>query len=904
MANGLDQVLRDFLVESQENLERLDQEFVDLEHDPHNKELLASIFRTIHTIKGSAGFLRLTNLEHISHYTEDVLAKLRNRSLDLNAELATTLLTSVDCIKSILVHLQKTGKEGEHNMQAVITDLKTVIENIGEKAVQAALSTFPDAQPAMPEAPETVPAAAAAPTVPAAAAPVSTNVQKSEKKKIKETAGKTDKDQKIAETMEHALSAVEDSRIHVDLGLLDQLMNLTGELVLARNRIIQIAGTEAIELQQFRAVAQRLNVIVSELQETMLKTRMQPVRKVFGILPRLVRDLSNIHGKNVELRIEGQETELDRTLLEALKDPLTHLVRNAIDHGIESAEIRRQQGKSPTGAITIRAYHEGGQVHIDVSDDGAGINLEGVKAKALKDGLLTPQRAAEMSERDLLHLIFRPGFSTSTTVTNISGRGVGMDVVKKNLDRIGGIVDVHTEITQGTTVKLRIPITLAIIPVLIVKANDQRFAIPQMNLEELVMLQHEHSSAVGIERIYGAEVYRLRGELLPLLRLNQVLHLPTAANAQRKDINIVVVSAGSSRFGIIVDEVGDTEEIVVKPLSEHVKQIPCYDGATIMGDGKVALILNVNGLLTVAQFDLEDLKRAEESERKQEEQVVNGSQSEQHQTIVLFRVGKQEYYGVPLAFVVRLEEFPTSQIEHSGGREVLQYRGDVLPLIRLEPYLNIEPTPDPDMLSLIVFSVEKQIGLAVREIINTIEISTHIDTETFQQKGILGSTIVEGHSVLILDIHGLIEMAYPTWYKKFFVSKLTDDERQQTRVLLVEDSSFFINIERSYLEAAGYQVITAFNGREAIEKLETQKVDVVVTDIDMPFCNGYELTKSIRAREEWRHLPVMAVTALSGEEDRRKGIEAGVNEYQIKLDRDDVLKTLEQLILRSRREAR
>jgi two-component system chemotaxis sensor kinase CheA len=347
-----------------------------------------------------------------------------------------------------------------------------------------------------------------------------------------------------------------------------------------------------------------------------------------------------------------------------------------------------------------------------------------------------------------------------------------------------------------------------------------------------------------------------------------------------------------------VDDVGDTEEIVVKPLSSHIKQLPCYDGATIMGDGKVALILNINGLFTAARFDLDDIKRAEESE--QEEALV-GVQGEHQQTIVLFRVGKQEYYGVPLGVVMRLEEFPTSQIEHSGGREVLQYRGDVLPLIRLEPYLNIEPTADPDMLSLIVFSVEKQIGLVVKEIVNTIEISTQIDTDTFQQKGILGSTIVEGHSVLILDIHGLIETAYPAWYKKFFVSKLDEEERRNIRVLLAEDSPFFLNIEKSYLESAGYEVVTAEHGNEALEKLEQQRIDVVVTDIDMPYCNGYELTKRIKASSEWKHIPVMAVTALSGDEDRRKGILAGVDEYRIKLERDDVLRALEMLIIRSRK---
>jgi two-component system chemotaxis sensor kinase CheA len=478
-----------------------------------------------------------------------------------------------------------------------------------------------------------------------------------------------------------------------------------------------------------------------------------------------------------------------------------------------------------------------------------------------------------------------------------------MDVVKRNLDRIGGVIDVHTELGKGTTVKIRIPITLAIIPVLIVSAAGHRFAIPQVNLEELVMLHTEDDVSMGIEHVYGAEVYRLRGELLPLLRLNQVLQLQSGDVDEQKDTNIVVVSAGTARFGLVVDDVGDTEEIVAKPLSSHIKQLACYDSATIMGDGKVALIMNVNGLFTAAKFDLDDIKRAEEHENEEVEQALTGPQGEQRQTIVLFRVGKQEYYGVPLAFVVRLEEFPTSQIEHSGGREVLQYRGDVLPLIRLEPYLNIDPTPDQETLSLIVFSVEKQIGLVVKEIINTIEISTQIDTETFQQQGILGSTIVEDHAVLILDIHGLIEMAYPSWYKKFFISKLDEEERKGIRVLLAEDSPFFQNIEKSYLESAGYQVITADHGNEALEKLGQTQVDVVVTDIDMPFCNGYELTKRIKATHEWKHLPVMAVTALSGEEDRRKGIEAGVDEYQVKLDREEVLRALELLIIRNRKEA-
>jgi len=942
MSEGIDKVLHDFLVESQENLERLDREFVVLEREPDNKELLESIFRSFHSIKGGAGFLSLAHLEELSHRAEDVLAKLRNHSLALDVDLSTTLLSTVDCIKSILVHLEKTGEEGEHNVQVVVEDLNNVITGSKKRKSAASRKKKPAASgkkkptpnpsqegntPPYPpqggtipgssqegndtplpslkegiltesEAPETRQGSERDTEITAQEAPpASPDVQEAGKDE-KDSATK---DQWIVETMEHALPSAEDTRIHVDLGLLDQLMNITGELVLARNRVVQFAGAEEIDLQTLRTVSQRLNVVVSELQETMLKTRMQPVKKVFGILPRLVRDLSKVHGKEVELRIEGQDTELDRTLLEALKDPLTHLVRNAIDHGIESPEIRRQNGKPQTGTIVIKAYHEGGQVYIDITDDGAGIDLEQIKSKAIKEGIITPQRAEELSERDLFNLIFRSGFSTSETVTSMSGRGVGMDVVKKNLDRIGGTADVHTWPHQGTTVKLRIPITLAIIPVLIVNAADQRFAIPQVHLEELLMPQSDNGGSTGIEKLSGAEVYRLRGELLPLLRLNHVLQLSAPEASTQDGINIVVVSAGTIRFGIIVDDVGDTEEIVVKPLSSHVQQLPCYDGATIMGDGKVALILNVNGLFTTARFDLGDLKQTEQTELKQEEQILTTTQEDQRQTIVLFRVAENEYYGVPLAFVVRLEEFPISQIERSGGREVLQYRNNILPLIRLEPYLNLETTPDPELLSLIVFSVEKQIGLVVKEIINTLEISTHIDTETFQQKGVLGSTIVQEHPVLILDIHGLIEMAYPAWYKKFFVSKLREEEREQTRVLLVDDSMFFLNIEKSYLESAGYQVLTAAHGNEAMEILGRQPVDVVVTDIAMPHCDGYELTRIIRSREEWKHIPVMSLTVLSGEEDRRKGIDAGIDEYKIKLDREDVLRALEQLILRSRK---
>ena len=858
MTSGIDRVLGDFIVESQENLERLDHEFVALEHDQYNSDLLDSIFRTIHTIKGSAGFLNLTNLEQISHYAEDVLARLREHSLELNTDIITTLLHAVDHIKAILVNLEKTSEEGERDVLDIVMELRSIAESAANSSASPS--------------------------------------QKSDiLREDKETA--RFKESKIPESSEASTSFIEDTRIHVDVHLLDQLMNLTGELVLSRNQVVQF--TNVIDQRNFRTVVQRMNVVVSELQEVVMKTRMQPVKKVFGSFPRLIRDMSRLQGKEVLLTMEGQNTELDRTLIESIKDPLTHLVRNALDHGIELPEVRRQLGKPATATIAIKAYHEGGQVVIEISDDGAGIHLEKIQAKAVRERLITPQHAEAMSERNLINLIFRPGFSTAETVTSISGRGVGLDVVKKNLDKIGGIIDIHTKKHQGTTIKLRIPITLAIIPVLIVKSGHQRFAIPQVNLEELLMVQAKSSSEKGIEIIHGAEVYRVRGELLPLLRLNTILRLPTTQDDSIENIHIVVVASGDIRYGLIIDEVGDTEEIVVKPLSTHIKQLHCYDGATIMGDGKVALILNISGLFKTAHFATETLKTIEQSMFEEEKVHPFAMKKEQQQTIVLFKIGS-EYYGVPLAFVIRLEKFSPSQIEYSGGREVMQYRQSILPLLRFEDYLHLSRVPDPETLALIVFAVEKQIGLVVHEILDTVEISTCIDTETFQQKGILGSIIVQGHAVLILDVHGLIEMAYPTWYKKFFTSQLSEHERQHTRVLLVEDSSFFLNIEKSYLEAAGYQVITAQNGKDALEKLEHVSVDVVITDIDMPVCDGYEFTRVLRSHEPWQGLPVMALTALSKDTDREKGLQAGIDEYQIKLDRDEVLRALELLILRKR----
>ena len=894
MSEALNHILQDFLLEAQENLESLDQEFVGLEQNPNDRELLAEIFRTVHGIKGSAGFLNLGKLERIAHAAEDVLGKLREGTISSSEEIINRLLEAVDSIRTILRHLEQNGEEGEGELHDLIVSLQRISRRKSSKSeTQGGRSNKEDPEdPTTEEVQidqdhESVPPQRGTKVASAKAAMLPSS----------------------SDPLEASFGGVEDSRIHVDVTMLDHLMNLTGELVLSRNQVLRIASDSG--KNNWIKAAQRLNGIVSELQESMMKTRMQELRKVFGLFPRLVRDVSKQRGKDVKLEMEGHQTELDRSLIEALKTPLMHLVRNAIDHGIEPPEVRRQHGKNPRGSIFIRAYHDSGLVNIEISDDGAGIDLEHIREKAVQKGLLKAEQQMQISEEKLLELIFLPGFSTAETVTELSGRGVGMDAVKRHLNRIGGTIEIDTERGQGTTFKIHVPMTLAIVPGLLVATGKRHFVIPQRNLEELVRLNEQEEQR--IKSIGSAEVYRLRGELLPLIRLHQILQIPDEErervrqnDATQWNPHIIVLSSGEKRFGLVVDMVSDTEEIVVKPLGRHIKQETCYDGATILGNGKVALILNARALFAAGQFSLEEIQHAEYGRAPEE---LSPTETEQitpatHQAIVLFQAGEEEFYGAPLAFVERIETFAASQIEHSGGREVMRYRGDVLPLMRLEPLLNLTNPPDAAMLSLLVFSVEKDIGLVVQRVLNTIEIDTHIDTKSFQQKGILGSTIVEDHSVLILDIHGLIELAYPHWYQQFFVSKLKEEERRQIRVLLVEDSKFFMNIEKSYLESAGYQVLTAENGQAAQQRLEEHPVDVVVTDLDMPLCDGFELTGAIRKHQEWKQIPVMAVTSLSEEKDRQKGARVGIDEYCVKLDRDEVLNALEQLILRTRKEAR
>ncbi|MGD9956214.1 MAG: chemotaxis protein CheA, partial [Candidatus Nanopelagicales bacterium] len=580
-ADGLDEIAQEFLVESYENLDELDRALVELEKDPGSRPLLASIFRTIHTIKGTSGFLAFNRLEAVTHVGENVLSKLRDGKLDLTPEITTVLLQMVDVVRALLAQIEKTGSEGELDTSDV------------EAALARCLEMQPTAAPDQPAAvepvavPEEQPVVQAVVAEPVVAVPEPAPVAAP-----------------VVETAAAAVSAdddnrrsVADSSIRVDVGLLDQLMRMVGELVLTRNQVVQYTSDlQNVELQR---AAQRLNLIASELQEGVMKTRMQPIEGVWSRLPRVVRDLGAQCGKQVKLVMEGRETELDRTLLEAVKDPLTHLVRNAVDHGLETPEDRKAAGKPAEGTLTLKAYHESGQVVVEVTDDGRGMDPAKVGAKAVEKGLVSREQLARMSDREVLDLIFRPGFSTAEAVTNVSGRGVGMDVVRTNIEKIGGSVDLQSTVGEGSTVRVRIPLTLAIIPALVVRQGGELYAIPQVNLLELVRLDGDgDGNGPVIEHVAGAPVHRLRGSLLPLVFLAEQLELD---REPAESMNMVVLQADGTQFGLVVEDVVDTQEIVVRPLSRQIKHVEGFAGATITGEGRVALILDVSGLSQRAQ---------------------------------------------------------------------------------------------------------------------------------------------------------------------------------------------------------------------------------------------------------------------------------------------------------------
>jgi two-component system chemotaxis sensor kinase CheA len=730
-----DEVLQEFLVESHENLDRLDQDLVSLERNPDAVETLSSIFRTIHTIKGTCGFLGFAKLEAVTHVGENLLGKLRDRELALDADIVSGLLRMVDAVRGMLAAIEAEGTEGDAEYGDLVEELGRLAEGnvprLGEVLVSRAAATPEDIEHAI-------------------RAQADGDTRQLGELLVDEGVVRPNELVEALQAQAEARSGVADHSIRVDVALLDKLMNLVGELVLARNRVLQFTRTDSDP--GFVSTSQRLNLITSELQEGVMKTRMQPVGNIWNKLPRVVRDLSHQLGKQVRIEMEGEDTELDKTIIEAIKDPLTHIVRNSVDHGIESPENRVAAGKPAEGRLFLRAFHEGGQVNIEVSDDGGGIDLEKVRTRAVERQLLTAEQAARMGEREVANLIFLPGFSTAAAVTNISGRGVGMDVVKTSIEKIGGTVDLQPRPGQGTTLRIRIPLTLAIIPALIVVCGGDRYAIPQVNLLELVRLEGEQART-AVEQIHDRQVYRLRGNLLPLVHLRHELGLSDAERSDDDVMNIVVLQADDRQFGLVVEGVTDTEEIVVKPLGRQLKNIPTFAGATIMGDGRLALILDVLGLAQRAKLVSENRERATLAAS-----TANGAGADSTQSLVVLRIGGDGRVALPLARVARLEEFERSRVERGSDCDVVQYRGEILPLVDVAQALGRPRAPaDSELLQVVVHSEGgRSVGLVVDEIVDIVEEQVDV-TVVAARSGLLGSSVVQGKVTDLLDVDAVVD---------------------------------------------------------------------------------------------------------------------------------------------------
>jgi two-component system, chemotaxis family, sensor kinase CheA len=846
-------VISEFLVESYENLTRLDQELVELEKRPKDAALLASVFRTIHTIKGTCGFLGFTTLERITHQAENLLSQLRDGRRQFSPSIVTLILDTVDATRKVLTTIEANGEEGPQRFEDLADRLRA--------AAQAPAGEEPVPVPAAPPAAE----------------------QRDEHESPEEGA-KT--------------SAVADANIRVAVGLLDTLMDLVGELVLTRNQILTF-NTQR-EDPALNATSQRLNLITTELQEGVMKTRMQPIGMVWNKLPRVVRDIAVSLGKQIRVEMDGAETELDRSIIEAIKDPLVHLVRNSCDHGIEAPDIRARAGKPAEGKLTLRAYHEGGQVNIEIGDDGAGIDVARVKQKAVEKGLLRPEQAEKLTEREAVNLLFLPGFSTAKTITNVSGRGVGMDVVKSNIEKIGGVVDISSRHGEGSTVKLKIPLTLAIIPGLVISSGNyrsaprstvgmalgERFIIPQVSLVELIRLD-EQGAGGRIEHVHGTPVYRRRGSLLPLAYLKDVLGL--AGSGHSNVVNIVVLQAEDRQFGLVVDSINDTQEIVVKPLSKQLKGLTVYAGATIMGDGRVALILDVLG---IGQRSGVLAESREQTHAAAQHKAQAGSE---RQRLLLFRAGSFERLAVPLSLVARLEEFPLALIERAGGRQVVQYRGRILPLVPLREALesgapDAEPPADP--AQVIVFNDgDHSVGMIVDQILDVAEEAVSVRQKT-NRKGLLGSGVVGKRVADFLDLNYVIHTYASDWF-----DGAREPSAPSKRVLVAEASAFSRGLIRSGLDMAGYHVLEASNLEEAMRGLEQQPVHVVVTALDLPPHGSAGLLEAMRRRPEWKRTPVLTLAESSERlaQTRQAQANRAFEDCQVKFDREAMLDSISRL---------
>jgi len=864
----MDDLLREFVIETNESLDVVDVELVRFEQDPTNAKILDNVFRLVHTIKGTCGFLGLPRLEALAHAAETLMGKFRD-GVPATADAVTLILATIDRIKHILDSLEREQREPDGTDDDLIGDLDRMVERLSdtpppavqqhtvgtltpqvlERPLRPGEDTLDELERVFRETP------VEPPVKPARPAPDEAPLKDEE-------AGKAG-----------------NQSIRVAVDTLEHLMTMVSELVLTRNQLLEIVRRH--EDSEFKTPLQRLSNVTAELQEGVMKTRMQPIGNAWQKLPRIVRDLSTELGKQIELEMQGAETELDRQVLDLIKDPLTHMVRNSADHGLELPQERRAAGKPECGRIRLSAYHEGGFIIIQVADDGRGLDTERIKAKAIAHGLASEADIEKLTEAQIHKFIFTPGFSTAARITSVSGRGVGMDVVRNNIDQIGGTIDVKSVAGVGLSFTIKIPLTLAIVAALIVEAGGDRFAIPQLSVVELVRARAggEHR----IERIKDTKVLRLRNKLLPLVRLSRLLGIGDDTADEVDNGFIVVTQVGSQTFGIVVDAVFHTEEIVVKPMSSRLRHITLFSGNTILGDGSVIMIIDPNGVAqalgSATSSQLAGAAGAEDRPAGNREQMTS---------LLLFRAGSSQLKAVPLSLVTRLEEIDARKIELSNGRHMVQYRGHLMPLISMGDNVRVRAEGAQPLL---VFSDgARSMALVVDEIVDIVEDRLDIQVAG-DNAGVLGSAIVKGQATEIVDVGHFLPLAFEDWFRR----KEQPARARRNSLLLVDDSPFFRNMLSPVLQAAGYEVTSAGSAKEALAMIaEGGRFDIVVTDIEMPEMDGLELAQSLRNDPRTADLPVIALSSVVSAEALERGRRVGLRDYVAKFDRQGLIAALKE----------
>ena len=871
MVSGMDDLLQEFLSETGENLDTVDRELVRFEQDPNDREILRNIFRLVHTVKGTCGFIGLPRLEALTHAAESVIGQFRDGAV-VSAIAVTAILETIDRVKEILAELAEKGTEPEGSDETLIAELRALADRARSELAENAPPAMAGDDPVAAylarhgttmteDGLDLVFRSAPGPARGAdgrIALPVASG-------QAQETAAAEDAPR------ENRASGPSTLRVNVDT--IEHLMTMVSELVLTRNQLLEISRKQ--DDAGLKAPLQRLSLITAELQDGVMKTRMQPIGNAWSKLPRIVRDLSTELGKSIELVLDGGDTELDRQILDLIKDPLIHMVRNCADHAIETPEERKAAGKAEHGTIRVCAFHEGGSVTISVSDDGRGLDVSRIRRKAQQAGLATEAELERMSDVAIGNFIFHPGFSTTERVTAISGRGVGMDVVKSNVDQIGGRIDVASVAGQGATMTIKIPLTLAIVAALIVAVGEQRFAIPQIVVRELVRVKAGADHRV--EQINGAPVLRLRERLLPIISLAGLLG---GASSAMDDGFIVVTQIGERQFGILVDSVFHTEEIVVKPMSTKLRHIPIFSGNTILGDGAVVLIVDPNGV--ARQVGAVASSEALRSEAQRSDAAPAGERT----TMLVFRAGPDSLKAVPLSLVTRLEEVDASAFQPSSGRILLHYRNRLMPIVSVgEAQIRSE-----GLQSLVIISEgDLTMGLAVDAIVDIVEEALDVELQSTSDRSVIGSAMIRGRATEIIDLAHYLPLGDPNWLH----GRRSEAEiATPAQVLLIEPSDFLREMLSPVLKASGQRIALAADFDAARRQMAAGAMNTILIDLDRDPEAAFAFAETLRRTEGGDQLRILGTTTMTTPDLHVRAAHARLDEIVAKFDRRALLNEL------------